>query len=300
MGTLKISNTNGMKFLLFSFLIVSAVAAEPDGKLLFTQNCAPCHAADTKVVGPSLVEISSLYGKNPDGFVHWCTAPGKKRADTIEMPSMAHLGEENLLAVFRYILQVSKGTVEKKVSAKDPFAAAPTLVARPLVQRIFMPNAGPAAIAVAFDAKTSLCWDAGACRLRYVWTGGFIDGYPYWKGNGNNQAKVVGKVRYTESQPPFGNDGPVVFRGYDLKNGLPVFRYSAGVLEVSESFEALPDGQGIVRHFTLAEVPRAPLTLLFPADAKTSITSDRGTFAKGALTLTPAEAKDFTLTLTFR
>ena len=289
-----------MKFLLLSALLVSAVAAEPDGKLLFTQNCAPCHAPDTKLVGPSLVEISSLYGKNADGFVHWCTTPGKKRPDAIEMPSMAHLGEENLLAIRRYILEISKGVVEKKDSGKDPFAAAPTLVARPLVQRIFMPNAGPAAIAVAFDAYTSLCWDAGVCRLRYAWTDGFIDGYPYWKGNGSSQAKVVGKVRYTEAASPFGSKAPVVFHGYDLKDGLPVFRYSAGALEVSESYKALPDGKGIERHFTLAAPPPGPLTLQFPGDPKTSITSDRGTLAKGVLTLTPADARDFTLTLTFR
>lgn len=289
-----------MKFLLLSALLVSSAAAEPDGKLLFTQNCSPCHAPDTKLVGPSLVEITSLYGKNADGFVHWCTTPGKKRPDTIEMPSMAHLGEDNLLAIRRYILEISKGVVEKKDTGKDPFAASPTLVARPLVQRIFMPDAGPAAIAVAFDEKTSLCWDAGVCRLRYAWTDGFIDGYSYWRGNGSSQAKVVGKVRYTESVSPFGSKTPVAFHGYDLREGLPIFRYSAGALEVSESFKALPDGKGIERHFTLASPPPGPLTLQFPGDSKTTVTSNHGTLAKGVLTLTPDESCDFTLTLTFR
>ena len=44
---------------------------------------------------------------------------------------------------------------------------------------IKMPDASPASIAVALDDTNSLCWDAGTCRLRYAWTGGFIDGFPY-------------------------------------------------------------------------------------------------------------------------
>ena len=39
---------------------------------------------------------------------------------------------------------------------------------RPFVQRIFMPNSGPASIAVALPGDLNYCWDASQCRLRYV------------------------------------------------------------------------------------------------------------------------------------
>jgi cytochrome c551/c552 len=288
-----------MKFLPFFCILTAAMAwaapAGPDGKMLFTQNCSACHLLDQALVGPSLVEIHTLYGENPDGFVEWCNAPAKKRPEAIDMPSMAHLGEENLLAIRQYILSVSDGVAEKKVTGQDAFADQST---GPKVQRIFMPDAGPAAIAVALDATTSLCWDAGVCRLRYAWTGGFIDGYPYWKGNGGKLATVVGEVRYVESVSPFGGDTPVRFHGYDLVERLPVFRYSAGGLEVGESFKALPEGKGVQRRFTV--VTHKPLALAFPANAKISITSNRGTMTQGVLKLTADEARDFTLTQTFR
>mgnify|MGYP000122484629 CR=1 FL=1 len=88
------------------------------------------------------------------------------------------------------------------------------------------------------------------------------------------------------------------FAGADLVDRLPVFRYSAGGLEVGESFKAQPDGKGIQRHFTVAT--HKPLALAFPANAKISITSNRGTLAQGVLRLTADEARDFTLTQTFR
>jgi hypothetical protein len=161
-----------------------------------------------------------------------------------------------------------------------------------------MPNAGPAAIAIALDDQTSLCWDAGGSRLRYAWTGGFIDGYPYWKGNGSNQAKIVGKLRYTEKEPLFA--GPAKFLGYEVKASLPVFRYFVGAQNISETFEALPKGAGFKRSFTLSPAPSAPLILNFPADAKIKTTSDAGTWEKTKLTLTPAQAAKFTLTHLFQ
>lgn len=293
-----------MKFLLIYCvsLIFPAWArsAEPDGKLLFTQNCSVCHALDQTLVGPSLVEIRTIYGENPDGFVEWCTTPGKKRQEAIEMPSMAHLGEVNLLAIHRHILAISAGKSEKQVSEKDPFGGPASGPTYPRVQRIFMPDAGPAAVAVALDGKTSLCWDAGVCRLRYVWSGGFIDGYPYWRGNGSRTATLLGNVRYAEAESPFGNEVPIQFHGYEMVQGLPVFEYSAGGLEISESFKALPEGKGIQRHFKLMTRPATPLKLRFPANDKVSICSSRGTIADGILSLTPEDAMDFTLTLVFR
>jgi len=55
---------------------------------------------------------------------------------------------------------------------------------RPFAQRIFMPDAGPAAVAIALVGSQNVCWDAGQCRLRYAWQGSFIDASENWAGNG--------------------------------------------------------------------------------------------------------------------
>jgi cytochrome c551/c552 len=269
----------------------------PDGANLFTTNCSACHLLDQSIVGPSLVEIRSLYLNKPDEFLKWTIAPGRKRAGAIEMPSMVHVGEPGLRAIHTYIMSLSKGVKTQKAVTTDPFANSPTQNVRPLVQRIFLPDAGPAAIGVALDAKTSLCWDAGECRLRYVWTGGFIDGFPYWKGNGSSQAKIKGKVRYIEPAPLI--SGAPKFKGYQIKDGLPIFHYSLGNQEITETFTALDSG-GINRAFTIFPLPAEDLVIRLPQSPKVNTICDKGILAKGKLILTPEQAARFTLTHRFQ
>ncbi len=278
--------------LLAGFLPANA-QTPPDGPTLFTQNCAACHLLDQALVGPSLVEIRKLYQSKPDTFIKWCIAPSKKRLGAIEMPSMVHVGEPGLRAIHAHIMAISKGVIAQKPIVSDPFIASPTHTVRPLVQRIFMPNAGPAAIAVALDDTTSFCWDAGECRLRYVWTGGFIDGYPYWKNNGSSQAKITGTVRYTE--PLALIPGQPKFHGYQIQNGLPTFRYALGTQEITETFTATADKSTITRTFSISPPPIAPLVLKLPM-SKFKITCDTGTLTQNQLTLTPEQAARFTLT----
>ena len=281
----------------------AAMAETPNGESLYTLNCAACHLLDQSVVGPSLVEIRSLYLNKPDDFVKWAVAPGKKRPGAVDMPSMVHVGEPGLRAIHAHMMNIAKGAKEKKVAQGDPFVSSPTQTVRPLVQRIFLPNAGPAAIAVALDDKVSLCWDAGECRLRYAWTGGFLDGYPYWKGNGSSLAKISGTVRYTQSKPPLAGSKPK-FLGYDIAGGFPTFRYvlplADGTHEIAESFRPVSGGNGFEHSFVITPTPTQPVTLSFTEEAKTKITSSAGTWEKHQLTLTPEQAAKFTLTYTFQ
>lgn len=281
----------------------AAMAETPNGESFYTLNCAACHMLDQSVVGPSLVEIRSLYLNKPDDFIKWAVAPGKKRPGAVEMPSMVHVGEPGLRAIHTHMMNLAKGVKEKKVEQGDKFAASPTQTARPIVQRIFLPNAGPAAIAVALDDKVSLCWDAGECRFRYAWTGGFLDGYTYWKGNGSSLAKIAGPVRYTQTKPLFANSKPK-FEGYDIAGGLPTFRYrlpqADGSLEIAESVRPISGSDGFEQSFVISPQPTQPMTLSFTEDAKTKITSDAGNWNKNQLTLTPAQAAKFTLTYKFQ
>lgn len=288
------------RVLLCLFASCTGLFAAPDGAQLFTNNCSACHLLDQMVVGPSLAEIRGLYFGKQEDFLKWCVAPKKKRENVIEMPSMVHVGDEGLRAIYDHIMKVAEGVKAKKQDPGDPYKASATYAARPQVQRIFMPNAGPAAIAVALDATNSLCWDAGECRLRYAWTGGFIDGFPYWRGNGSSVAAVVGTVKYTEAKSPFGDIKDVKFLGYTIKDKLPTFRYQIGAQTVTERFTAPKDGTGFQRTFTVTPTPEKPLTLEFSAQEGVTITSDKGTMVGTKLTLTPADAATFTLTFSLK
>jgi len=276
------------------------ITAKPDGVQLFTTNCSACHLLDQMVVGPSLVEMRELYNGKPDDFVKWSIEPQKKRPDAIEMPSMVHVGDEGLRAIYEHVMKVSKGVQEKQQQSGDPFADSPVQAKRPQVQRIFMPDAGPAAIAVALDDGLSLCWDAGECRLRYSWNGGFIDGFPYWKGNGSSLAKILGEIRYVEKESPFPDSEQHKFYGYRIEEGLPIFKYRLGERMFTESFSPMLGGGGFSRHFTTSPLSPGPLELDFPSDQSVEYGSDKGTWTGSKLKLTSAEAAVFTINILFK
>ncbi|BCU75806.1 c-type cytochrome [Luteolibacter sp. LG18] len=269
-------------------MVAPLASAEPPQKV-FETNCSACHAVDQKLVGPSLIEIAGIYGKDQKGFLAWCMKPGHKRPDAIEMPSMAHLGTPTLTELHAWILKTTSGKKEK--ATKGEFIEPPPKDG-PQIQRIFLPDSSPAAIAVALPGKISYCFDAAECRLRYVWTGGFIDGAPYWKGNGSSQATITGNVVYRETTAAIGTgksptSAAPKFLGYSVKDGLPTFRYVREGVRYTETIHALSDGSGIEREFTTDA--SVPLTLTPPA---------RGTLqsSTGGLTVPADHAKSFTLT----
>ncbi|WP_367870820.1 hypothetical protein [Luteolibacter sp. Populi] len=278
--------------MLLLFLPVGAVLAADPPALTFQTHCSACHAVDHVLVGPSLVEVAGIYGNNPDDFVKWCVKPEHKRDGFIEMPSMAHLGEPVLRELHGYVMATATGKTEKKKSESDPYAVPPTMVRRPQVMRIFLPDASPAAIAVALPGDLSYCFDATECRLRYVWKGGFIDGWPYFKANGSSLAKIDGAVVYREKSEPLAFDTtktfPRKFLGYRVgRDGIPSFRYQVeSGATVEETVKALPDGHGIERQFTSKN------GIFFVNQAEgAELTS-----STGSLTLTPEQSKSFTLT----
>ncbi len=247
-------------------LIASLLAALPlpaqDGKTLFAQHCAACHLPDRQLVGPSMVEVSRLYSTKLEEFLTWCKMPVQKRKGVIQMPPMAHVGDANLALIHAYVIQASKGVKEIKVKGLDPFYASPSMRKRPQVQRIFMPEAGPAAIAVAVTDELHYCWDAGECRLRYIWKGDFIDGWTVWRGNGNGFAKIQGEVLLREKKSPLiipaSSDSPR-FLGYSLKDGLPTFRWRVGKVEVMERISPTANGKALHRSFDVTGSPSVSL-----------------------------------------
>ncbi len=172
----------------------------------------------------------------------------------------------------------------------------------PYVCRIFMRDSGPAAIAVALPGDQNYCWDAGACRLRYVWRGAFIDPMPHWTGNGDGLAEVLGRIYY---RAPGGmqlhvgslEKEPVVkFLGYRLVQKFPEFHYTLDGVDVRELIKPQHHG-GLEITFTVANA-KQPVSYKSDSQGGAAFTSSAGEFKNGVLTLSADKAKTFTVALT--
>ncbi|RAJ92589.1 azurin [Larkinella arboricola] len=173
----------------------------------------------------------------------------------------------------------------------------------PFLYRIFMPDASPAAIAVSLPHDVSYCWDAGTCRLRYAWEGGFLDQTKLWPGKGDTEAKLVGTVFFRDKtaypiQIGADKQTPAVdFKGYQLIDRYPEFHYTVDGVDVYERIQAKGDASGLVRTF---KIPKAEKTILFITEPTDGMVyqSSGGRWEAGRLKLSPAEARQFTITMT--
>lgn len=171
----------------------------------------------------------------------------------------------------------------------------------PYLYRVFIEGASPAACAVSLPGKLSYCWDAGTCRLRFAWKGGFLDNSDLWKGKGDALAKLVGKIFFSDHSFPFRLDEngalPVTdYKGYQLIKRYPEFRYTVNGTLVYELIKPAADGNGLTRTF---KVPGAVKPIWFVTDPLDGVTykSSAGVWKDGILKLTAQEARNFTITM---
>lgn len=135
---------------------------------------------------------------------------------------------------------------------------------RPFVQRMFLPQAGPAAIAVALPGAQNFCFDAGECRVRYAWRGPFLDATAHWRGNGSALA-ALGNDPWWEADgfalqiPGKRKSLARKFLGYKLVDGIPEFHYRWGEEEVFESIHPL--GEGLEIRYRISSL-KHPVTVL--------------------------------------
>jgi len=205
-----------------SILASSGKVVEPDGKvsLTFTAPMEPgIYGYVCSVPGHGMVMYGALYVGTP-------------------MPPLAK------------DLNIPQLTLEKGLAGGGR---------RPFVQRIFMPQSGPASIAVALPGSLNYCFDAGNCRVRYVWSGPFLDGTKHWRGSGKDLGEMGDQAwwRSTASLLRFGGgkEDPSIetkFLGYTLNDGLPEFHYRIGKQEVFQT--VIPSGKGVEMRFRLPQV----------------------------------------------
>ena len=300
-------------------LVASAVCAVPgensearpatneDGKKLFIQNCMACHSLNGVMVGPSLLEIAFLYKGNPDGIVAWSMKPGRKRNQMIPMPPMAHIAKPKLKSIADYILAATKG---KKIGL-DGVSKKELTPPTGNIQRILMPKSGPASIAVKLSDQMACCWDATVCRLRYVWTGGFIS-HTWGSGflghqDGNDRrysfekAVLQGLPFYTSGKDfPLrlgGVESKPKYVGYRIgKDKQPRFIYAIREVTVEESMVALPQDKGISCRFRIRD-NNDPVTFTLTTQEGVTWSSDKGKWNGAVLKLTADEAREFSISI---
>ncbi|HET6541808.1 MAG TPA: plastocyanin/azurin family copper-binding protein [Chryseolinea sp.] len=184
-------------------------------------------------------------------------------------------------------------------SAKDlhPYKTIP-----PYMYRIFMPDAGPAAIAVSLPNQLSYCWDAGSCRLRYAWQGEFLDPKNYFDKKAEKYAKIMGTVFYRDKTTfplKFSPEkNPVVdFKGYKLIDRYPEFHYTIDGRDVYELIKPKEDGSGLIRSFKVPEATRS-LFFVFNDSDGVEYTTSKGTVNGNQINLTADDAHEFVIIMT--
>jgi len=66
--------------------------------------CSGCHTYDSKLIGPPMLTVKALYGKDSQRLADWIAHPVRKRPDYPEMPPQNYLPADIRLAVANYIL----------------------------------------------------------------------------------------------------------------------------------------------------------------------------------------------------
>lgn len=243
--------------------------------------------AHSRLLGPDKTESVSVAMPEQKGiYPYVCTFPGHG----LVMFGAAYVGEK-------------MPTLEKDPNI--PALAKTALIVgggrRPYVQRLFLPDSGPASIAVALPGKQNFCWDAGACRLRYAWGGEFLDATEQWQGNGNALAKLLGKTWWRAANDQhalrIGSavDAPK-FLGYQLVDGVPLFRYRIGSHEVREIIRPAQEGNGVTLRFQINPAD-AGVTYQFHEAQTARLISPAGRVEKSQIVIPASAAADFTITL---
>ncbi|WP_461151346.1 plastocyanin/azurin family copper-binding protein [Spirosoma pulveris] len=169
----------------------------------------------------------------------------------------------------------------------------PFPVTLPAVYRTFMPDCGPAAIAVGLPGPNggqSYVFDAGECRIRYAWSGGFVDNTEQWEGKGQLLTKIVGDIYFRDMGGFPWRVGSAIpkaqFKGYSLINRYPEFRYVINGVEVRELVKPLAGGRGLVRTFTFGPTKQT-LTFINKPQPGIRVQSSVGHFRDETLTIPP-------------
>ncbi len=176
-------------------------------------------------------------------------------------------------------------------------------VKKPMVLRSFIVGGPARAISVGTPEGIHYCFDASNPRVVSAWSGDFLDIGPdrgYGKGRGGKHAKVLGKkFDIGDAGFPFLINGSkptkIEFLGYRTKP-YPEFYYSINdSIKISQLIKPDKKSHGLEYHFSISG---ASQSLNFKLDdSQVVVSSNKGNYKGGLVTLTPAESTKFTISV---
>jgi hypothetical protein len=175
----------------------------------------------------------------------------------------------------------------------------------PIVFRTFIQDSSPRSIAVGFPGLNSFVFDAQLCRLRYAWSGDFLDVKPVWSDRGGSAARILGAKYYTapnvfplrigdpDSEPK------VEFKGYNLLNKFPQFHYRVDGVPVREWITPWTNQLGIRRTFRIQN-PGKDVWFIAPKPDEGRLAYPNGDPIEGKIRLPQRDAIAFDVTVLAR
>lgn len=267
-------------------------------------SCINCHDFNGKksqgeMRGPDMTE---MYARcRADWLRRWLREPSRIQAGTAMPAFFTDMPEDKSTPMIESIVRaLSAGKdIPLPGAAPEPMIGYVLKVTdEPIVLRTFLQEAHPRAIAVGLPGGQSYCFDATDCRVRYAWSGDFLDAKPVWGDRGGQPAALLGVKWFTaadvfplrigraESLPK------VKFRGYRLEKKFPVFLYDVDGVAVSEKVTVSASGRGIVREFEIKS-PGGDVWFLGPLTPGVTFSSSAGPFVLGKLKIPAAPTVRF-------
>jgi hypothetical protein len=173
------------------------------------------------------------------------------------------------------------------------------IVDKPLVYRTYVHGVPSRAITVGLPNKVSYAFDADACRLVFAWKGGFLDVEKSWTGFGGWYSKLLGEKFY-EAPDGFplrigdpAKEPTVRFRGYDVVNDLPIFKYLVDGQRVHHKVTVSEDDESISHEFNLPD--NAKPVFFVATDGNTRFKSADAAWEDGRWSVASGKRQQFTM-----
>ncbi|WP_050027359.1 c-type cytochrome [Verrucomicrobium sp. BvORR034] len=211
---------------------------------------------------------------NPAGFATGTRMPPFWPQGKPMNPALAGgTAERQIDSIRRYLLEVDESLPPPGMADRATLLLTPEL--KPLVFRTFLKGTGTHAIAVGFPGGISAAFDALQVRWSMAWRGKFLDADGTWNQRYVKMEQPLGDslVRLEETGHLILPGQPAekaVFRGYHLTpEGVPVFEYTLGPLQIEDRLEPRPSG-GLVRRLEVRG-PTPPVPVQFRASPPTGV-----------------------------
>ncbi len=234
-------------------------------------NCIACHTFRGRAAAIRGLELTTLTERLEENWFHHFLAQPQRFAPLTVMPGFWPDGRSVLPAVLGGDPGQQRDALWKFL-ARGPEAGEPSgLVLEPLVVEVrgeaviarrAFPGIGKRGVGVGYPGGINLAFDAAQMRLASVWSGGFIEASPLWRGQGSGQARLLGKdvVNFPPGRAfavlespttvwpavdAASERTPFTFNGYTLDaQQRPTLRYAVDGLAIEDFFIERRDAAG--------------------------------------------------------